>query len=222
VAVRLAGALGLVLSTAGCPAAPPSADPTNQHRLDVLRVEPIVAEAAGTPGSVRGFHVGPHGETRTRGAVNVQLHPPGAGRDPAAVEAGLRAAVARLRTTGWTISGVYCGAAPPTAPSTPPGALDSADWMVTGYKLVDGVSYGVTVTGAVIRTGAAGPPIVQVRLRAPEASDPADRFTDRPPDAGSASCLDRPPPPPHADLTAGRLLVLADRWPPPVPGDPYR
>lgn len=178
--------------------------PTDRARVDVLLAEPVVArDDDGGPevvlGRYRSEQLG-----WERHEVQVGLAIPTA--TPDGVQAVVRDTVRVMRDAGWTVLHAACSPARPEADSA---VLTDRTWEARFVRTADGVSYWARIDAELRSDGVAG---AGIELRAPNERDPADLFTDRPPDL-PATCLEAASPSTEA-AEAGLPATLEPHWDP--------
>jgi hypothetical protein len=213
-AAAVAVALACALLLTGCPVASAgdSTNGTDQHRLEVMRADPVLRAAKAAPsaypGWVGGGTLGWHRSVldATLDAWPRPAQPPG---DPAADGLSrLRPILDTLRDSGWVVLWTRC--APPSAPAGTPGSPPNLDdkwaWESVGYRIADGVSYAYRLGGSSYTTGGGR---IAIMLIAPNHRDPADLYPDRPDGLASGStCIERPGAAPATPVEDGRFAMM--------------
>ena len=216
-------ALAVLGSAAACgnePAPTDVASDVDRTRAQFLADERVVRSALGQPVVMPGVvHNDLLGWNRTEVTARVYSSEGGVGPTPEAIEREVTAAVTMLRNGGWTIHWQMCLPEPeydvfggldeePIPMDVP--RMPGYEWLVSGYKITDGVSYWVLIAGALIVDGTG---FVDVILRAPNARDSANVFPVEPdPVAADRGCAED-----GAVATAieqvGTPTMMRDWWP---------
>jgi hypothetical protein len=234
--LRRAAAAGLTLLVGLTACGGPPPEPTDvssdvdRQRAHILASEPILAQAVSPPEVTVGLvHSSKVGWDRTEVYAELYETSGGTTPDPAAVEQEFARATAQLRQSDWTIHWAMCLPPPavdptgnllsPVAIPVPVPRLDGYEWLVTAYKIADGVSYSALMVGVRQERQAS----VQILLRAPNARDNANLFPE-PPAAVAAdqTCAEDGRVGEDAEQ-AGTAVIMRDWWPFPAqthPRDP--
>ena len=201
--IRVSTSIAALCLLAACTATPasPRGGPrpldANDHRLAVMRDEPLVARDPGL--AIAAIEPG------HRITISAKLYDEEAQNAAEVARKQTSDTMIALRENGWMIYFAAC------QPST---------WAYTvyAYKIVDAVSYGAVLDASATGNRAR----LDLRLLAPHAAEPrADVFADRPPalEPGK-SCIEASSPPDTKQET-GKFVVMA-KTPPTQPDGTLR
>lgn len=182
-------ALLVVAGLAGCGGPPPPTDVTSdvdRERAAFLSADPILEQALSTPRVTPGLvHNEKLGWVRTE--VTAQIFKTAGGSPtPESVEQEVARAAATLRRGGWLIHWEMClpppeinfmGMVEEDPIPIPVARAPGYEWLASGYKINNGVSYWVLLLGAL---GDDGEAVLEVLFRAPNARDAANLFDPEP------------------------------------------